>query len=145
MNELYVRSASDASSDLPSSYDTQTLNEDIETIRGTPTWHFESNRVRKEDVRTPWLLEQTGWWDTRAFIIIQAGAWLGVMLGVLLMWEGWTKTENHNYCLVYEDDFSQGLDPDVWKTEVQLGGFGFVSLSPSFSRSRCIWGFNHDD
>jgi hypothetical protein len=31
---------------------------------------------------------------------------------------------NHKYCEIFNEDFSNGLNSEVWTKEVEVGGFG---------------------
>lgn len=124
-DEDHVRSSKNASF----SSDGQTLNEDVDSNEGSPQRSFRTYRVRKQDVRAPWLLKESFAQEEWGFLLPFMFSLLGIVAGGLLAWNGWSHGDFHDYCLVYEDDFSRGLDPDIWQTEIQLGGFGFVPLS----------------
>lgn len=53
---------------------------------------------------------------------------LGLGLGAYIIWTGWTSVENPDYCLVMEDDFNNGINPDNWSFEMQVDGFGAHSF-----------------
>lgn len=111
---------------LPS--DVSALNESLDASDGPRPKYFRSHRVRKGDIQKPWLLEPSDPKEKWITIMPFIGAALGIIISAILVWDGWRQVINHKYCLVYEDDFSQGLDPDIWETEIQAGGFGFVFL-----------------
>lgn len=92
-----------------------------------PPKYFRSRRVEKKDIVKPWLSEPRDPKEKWVTIIPLLGAFVGLILAALLVWDGWKSVINHNYCLVFEDDFSQGLNPDNWQAEIQLGGFGYAS------------------
>jgi len=53
------------------------------------------------------------------------GLFLGLALGAFMVYDGWTSVPTHNYCMVYEDDFSSGsLNTDIWSKEAEVGGYG---------------------
>lgn len=53
------------------------------------------------------------------------GIFIGLALGAYLVYDGWTSIPEHEYCLIYEDDFSSGiLNEDVWTKEAEVGGYG---------------------
>lgn len=118
------------SSNPVSSSDVDSLDAEKESPDSIPPQYFRSQRVRKEDIHARWLLDPP---DPRekwlAFISVIA-AIVGAILGGILLWDGWKLVASHNYCRVYEDDFSGGINLDVWQPEVQVGGFGFVFLLP---------------
>ena len=53
---------------------------------------------------------------------------IGIIIGLgisgFLVWDGIRSVVKHKYCLVLDDNFSQGLREDIWTKEVELGGFG---------------------
>jgi Glycosyl hydrolases family 16 len=85
------------------------------------TRRFKS-RLIKGGVDKPWLKDKDPRekWVTILPII---GMLLGCGLAAYLGYSGWASVETHKFCLVYEDDFSTFRD-DIWKHEVQVGGFG---------------------
>ena len=57
-------------------------------------------------------------------IIPTAGFVFGLVIIAVLVWDGWRSVNQHLYCHVFTDDFSNGLNPAIWETEVQAGGYG---------------------
>lgn len=136
MDALHDRTPFKASS----SSEVTAFNGNVGTIEGIRPKYFRSHRVRKEDIQKPWLLEPPDPKEKWIAIIPFIGAALGMAIAGVLVWDGWRRVTNHTYCLVYEDDFSQGLDPDIWESEIQAGGFGFVpypALVPLFFHFPC--------
>lgn len=98
-----------------------------------PQRYFHSRRVKAGDVEKPWTknVDPKEKWVT---ILPLLGIALGLAISGLLIWDGIRSVVKHQYCLVYEDDFSSGvLNEKVWEREVQLGGFGYVSPPSSIS------------
>lgn len=112
-----------------SSSDVDSLGAEKESIEGNPPQYFRSQRVRKEDIHARWLLDPPDPREKWLSFISVIAAIVGAILGGILLWDGWKQVVGHNYCRVYEDDFSGGINTDIWQIEVQPGGFGFVSLS----------------
>lgn len=48
----------------------------------------------------------------------------GLILSGLLVWEGLRSVVHHKFCLVLDEDWSNGIDPTIWTKEVEVGGFG---------------------
>jgi len=91
-----------------------------------PQRYFHSRRVKPGEVEKPWTknVDPKEKWVT---ILPLLGIALGLAISGLLIWDGIRSVVKHQYCLVYEDDFSSGvLNEKVWEREVQLGGFGYV-------------------
>ncbi|KAI1478311.1 glycoside hydrolase family 16 protein [Daldinia eschscholtzii] len=83
--------------------------------------YFHSRRLR-EKIERPWLKKK----DNRerwVVILPIIGLIVGLGLSGLLVWDGIRSVAKHNYCLVFEDNFTAFNDA-VWTKEVQLGGFG---------------------
>lgn len=125
MDSHYYRS----SSNPVSSSDVDSLDAEKNSIEGISPQYFRSQRVRKEDIHARWLLDPPDPHEKWLSFISVIAAIVGAILSGILLWDGWKLVASHNYCRVYEDDFSGGINPDIWQTEIQLGGFGFVSLS----------------
>lgn len=125
-----------SSSNPFSSSDVDSLSTEKESIEGIFPHYFRSQRVRKKDIHAPWLLEPPDPREKWLSFISVVAAVVGAMLGGILLWDGWRLVVSHNYCRVYEDDFSGGINPDIWQPEIQLGGFGFVS--PSHPDVQCL-------
>ncbi|KAG4419429.1 hypothetical protein IFR04_007480 [Cadophora malorum] len=122
----------------PSSPKAQTLHSpdsDEESIRLKP--FFRSRRIRKGTIDRPELRER----DPRLIwmtIIPTAGFVFGLVIIAVLVWDGWRSVNQHLYCHVFTDDFSNGLNPAIWETEVQAGGYGngeFQVTTPSDENS----------
>lgn len=117
------------SSNLVSSSDVDTLHAENESIDDITPQYFRSQRVRKEDIHARWLLDPPDPREKWLSFVSVIAAIVGAILGGMLLWDGWKTVVSHNYCRVYEDDFSGGIKTDIWQTEVQPGGFGFVTFS----------------
>lgn len=94
-------------------------------VKHSPPTYFRSRRMKKGTVEKPWLTatkDKKQKWQT---IIPLAGIFIGFALGVYMVYNGWMSVPEHQYCMVYEDDFSSGaLNTDVWTKEAEVGGFG---------------------
>lgn len=68
-------------------------------------------------------------------------ALVGLVIGGYLIYEGWSSVKSpdvrvvhfivldlsaneRKYCLVFEDNFSNGIDGNNWNYEISVGGFG---------------------
>lgn len=87
--------------------------------------YFHSRRIDpKTDIQKPWLEKKDPRkkWQT---ILPLIGVLIGLGLCALECYQGYTSVVNHNYCLIYDEDFSSGsLDENIWTKEVSVGGFG---------------------
>ncbi|KAK3396659.1 concanavalin A-like lectin/glucanase domain-containing protein [Sordaria brevicollis] len=85
--------------------------------------YFHSRRVRKGEVEKPWALKKhpKEKWVT---IIPIIGVLVGLGISGFLIWDGIRSVVQHKYCLVLDEDWSQGIRDNVWQHEIQLGGFG---------------------
>jgi len=85
--------------------------------------YFHSRRVKKGTVEQPWRnrKDPKEKWVT---IIPLIGIFIGVCVTGVLVWDGLRTVVNHTYCQILDDDFSRGLNPDVWTMESEVGGFG---------------------
>ncbi|KAK4233070.1 concanavalin A-like lectin/glucanase domain-containing protein [Achaetomium macrosporum] len=53
---------------------------------------------------------------------------IGCSIGAYIVYTGWTFFTPQNYCLIWEDDFAQGINKDHWTFDIQTGGFGLGSF-----------------
>lgn len=85
--------------------------------------YFHSRRVKKGEVEKPWTknVDPKEKWVTILPII---GIVIGLGISGFLVWDGIRSVVQHKYCLVMEDNFSGGLNTDIWQHEIQVGGFG---------------------
>jgi hypothetical protein len=92
-------------------------------VRGLPSRYFHSRRVRKGEVEQPWRgkTDPKEKWVT---IIPLIGLLLGFGIAGFLVYDGISSVVHHKYCPVLSDDFSGGLNTDVWTQEAEVGGFG---------------------
>ncbi|CAI4213585.1 unnamed protein product [Parascedosporium putredinis] len=49
---------------------------------------------------------------------------LGLGISAYICWDGWNSYGSRDFCLIWEDDFSNGIDDSSWNYEIQRGGFG---------------------
>lgn len=101
-------------------------------VSSPPQKYFHSRRVKKGSIEKPWLAstDPREKWVT---IIPCIGLFFGLAVCGVLIWEGLRRVVNHKYCPVLLEDFSNGFDPTIWTREVEVGGFGYVSLPPPSS------------
>lgn len=87
--------------------------------------YFHSRRIKKGEVEKPWLgkKDRAEKWVNILPII---GLIAGVVIAIVIVWDGLQSVTNYNYCSIYEEDFSNGLDMSVWTKEVEVGGYGYV-------------------
>lgn len=71
----------------------------------------------------PWLKQKARGEILSSYIIYVAFA-IGLIITGILTWVGTTEVTSIDYCLVLDEDFSEGLDSNVWFRDVQIGGFG---------------------
>ena len=69
--------------------------------------------MEKKDPKEKWVT-----------IIPLIGLFLGFCIAGLLVWDGMRSVVNHKYCLVLDEDWSQGFNDKVWMREAEVGGFG---------------------
>jgi hypothetical protein len=99
-------------------------------IRGVvPQRYFHSRRVRKGEVEQPWKKNKDPKekWVT---IIPLVGLFLGFCLAGFLIYDGIRSVVHHTYCPVLSDDFSGGLNTNIWTQEAEVGGYGSVYFPP---------------
>ncbi|KAK8061687.1 glycoside hydrolase family 16 protein [Apiospora phragmitis] len=85
--------------------------------------YFHSRRVKKGEVEKPWL-EKKDPKEKWVTILPIIGILVGLGVSGFLVWDGLRSVVHHKYCVVYEDDFHNGFNKDIWTPEVQVGGFG---------------------
>lgn len=85
--------------------------------------YFHSRRVKKGEVEKPWLSKKDPKekWVT---ILPILGIFIGLGVSGVLIWDGLRSVVTHKYCPVLQEDWSGGLNKNVWTQEVQVGGFG---------------------
>lgn len=95
------------------------------SFNSKPPTYFRSRKMKKEQIAKPWLKEKKNRNQIWQTIIPLLGLLLGFAFGAFMVYDGWTSVPVHEYCVVYDDDFSSGsLDLDIWTKEVEVGGFG---------------------
>src|SRR5450432_2755861 len=94
---------------------------------GVSQRYFHSRRVPKGTITQPWKTKKDPKekWVT---IIPLIGLFLGLAIAGFLVYDGIKSVVHHSYCPVLSDDFSQGLNPNIWTQEVEVGGYGLVRL-----------------
>ena len=91
--------------------------------QGLSQRYFHSRRVKKGTAEKPWLdkYDPREKWVT---IIPLIGLFVGFALAGFLIWDGMRTVIHHNYCEVFTDDFSSGINTNIWTKEAEVGGFG---------------------
>jgi hypothetical protein len=87
--------------------------------------YFHSRRVKKGEIERPWLdkKDPREKWVT---IIPIIGLVIGFAFAGFLVYDGLRSVITHEYCPVLLEDFSRGLDANIWTKEAEVGGFGYV-------------------
>ncbi|KAK0612458.1 glycoside hydrolase family 16 protein [Bombardia bombarda] len=107
-----------------------------------PQRYFHSRRVRKDEIEKPWMtkVDPKEKWVT---ILPLIGIFLGLAISGFLVWDGIRSVVKHQYCQVLNEDWSNGINPDIWEAEVQVGGFGngeFEQTTPANSENVYVEG-----
>ncbi|PNS18233.1 hypothetical protein CAC42_7602 [Sphaceloma murrayae] len=91
---------------------------------------WKSSRFQKGEVyEKPWMKDISK--DPRRTyekLIFAFGCFMGLLMGGYLMYTSWMSVTNSEYCPILEDNFTSGIDPNVWNFEIQRGGFGVQSF-----------------
>ena len=86
---------------------------------------FKSRRVLdKTAIQKPWMQKRRDPREKWQTLIPMFGLFLGFTLAGFLVWSGYRGVSRNLYCPVIMDDFVNGLDPDVWSKESEVGGYG---------------------
>lgn len=85
--------------------------------------YFRSRRINKDEVEKPWL-EKKDKAQKWQMIIPLIGLAVGFVLAGYLIYDGLSGVNQNTYCLIMDDDFSEGLDSSIWTKEVEVGGYG---------------------
>jgi hypothetical protein len=74
-------------------------------------------------VEKPWLKEKDRRrpWQTLFPLI---GIFIGMCLTGYMVWDGLQQNNLPEYCVVLDEDFSNGLDEKIWTKEAEVGGYG---------------------
>lgn len=94
--------------------------------------YFHSRRVKKGEVEKPWLTKKDPM-EKWVKVLPITGILLGVLLSIFIVWEGLQSVTNHKYCIIYDEDFANGLDTTIWEKEVEVGGYGYSSIYPALA------------
>ncbi|KAI9819366.1 MAG: hypothetical protein M1826_001163 [Phylliscum demangeonii] len=89
-----------------------------------PSSYFRSRRVRKGEVEKPGNGRRRPPQEKWVSIITLFGVLMALVISVVLVWDGLRSVVVNEYRLVLDENFSHGLDDQVWTKEVELGGFG---------------------
>lgn len=71
--------------------------------------------LNKKDPKEKWVT-----------IIPIVGIFLGLAVTGVLIWDGLRSVVNHVYCPVLQENWSNGINNNVWVKECEVGGFGYV-------------------
>jgi hypothetical protein len=85
--------------------------------------YFHSRKIKKGSVERPWLDKK----DPRekwVNIIPIIGVFVGFAIGAYLIWDGLRHVINHEYCLLLDENWSEGFNDKIWIKEAEVGGFG---------------------
>ncbi|KAL2210164.1 glucan 1,3-beta-glucosidase [Sarocladium strictum] len=85
--------------------------------------YFRSRMIGKGEVEKPWL-EKKHPKEKWVTIIPLIGILIGLGISGFLVWDGYSSVVQHKYCPVMDDDFSGGLNTNIWSKEIEVGGFG---------------------
>jgi len=90
---------------------------------GQPPRYFHSRRIKKGEIDRPWLdrKDPKEKWVT---ILPVIGLLVGLGITGFLVYDGLQSVQNYKYCMILDDNFSDGLNTKVWTKEVEVGGFG---------------------
>lgn len=77
----------------------------------------------KDDIEHPWFhrTDHREKWQT---MIPMMGIIAGLVVGCVFMYDGAASVTQFKYCPVLREDFSLGLNDQMWTKEVEVGGFG---------------------
>ncbi|KAJ9155186.1 Beta-1,3-glucan-binding protein [Pleurostoma richardsiae] len=85
--------------------------------------YFHSRRVRKGEIEKPWM-EKRDPKEKWVTILPIIGIVIGLAISGFLVYDGISSVVKHKYCPVLMEDWSSGINTDVWSYEIQVGGFG---------------------
>lgn len=91
-----------------------------------PPTYFRSRRIRKGEQERPWL-DKKDPKEKWVWIIPLIGLLIGLGLAGVQVWYGLQRVSKHSYCTILDEDWSRGLDEQIWTKEVEVGGFGYVA------------------
>lgn len=83
---------------------------------------FKSRRIYEPNLK-PWMAES----DTALRVIKGIpliGILIGTLVGAYLIYTGYEGVPKHNFCMTLDETWANGIDPNLWTREVNLGGFG---------------------
>lgn len=85
--------------------------------------YFRSRRVQKGSVDQPWRhrKDPKEKWVT---IIPILGILVGLGITGFLIYDGLKSVVNHVYCPILDEDWSNGINNNIWTKEAEVGGFG---------------------
>ncbi|KZF20767.1 glycoside hydrolase family 16 protein [Xylona heveae TC161] len=92
-------------------------------VPGAGPNYFHSRRVKRGEAERPWTKKKDPKekWVT---ILPLIGILIGLGISGFLIWDGLRTVVKHNYCLLLDEDWSEGFNDKVWTKEVEVGGFG---------------------
>lgn len=124
--ELPTRTNAVSSALAPAS--ASTTHSRLASIQPRKHAYFHSRRIKKGEAQRPWLdkKDPREKWVT---IIPLLGILVGLILSGIIVYDGLQTVQQNSYCPIFEVDFATGtLDPKIWTKEVEVGGFGYVTV-----------------
>ena len=88
---------------------------------------FHSRRIQKGEIEKPWIGKSAPK-EKWVSILPMIGILIGLGISGFLVYDGVSSVVHHKYCSIMDEDFSGGLDTNIWTKEVELGGFGYAAL-----------------
>ncbi|TQS38374.1 hypothetical protein Golomagni_01120 [Golovinomyces magnicellulatus] len=85
--------------------------------------YFHSRKLRKDQLEKPWKGKKDPK-ENWVFILPLIGLVIGFGIAGFLVYNGLSSVIHHKYCLVLDDDFSNGFNTEIWSQEAEVGGFG---------------------
>ena len=86
--------------------------------------YFRSRRIKKGEIEHTWKNAKKDPREKWVTIIPLIGLVLGFAIAGFLVYDGLRTIVKHEYNLILDEDWSQGLRTDIWHKEVTVGGFG---------------------
>ncbi|KAH7031439.1 putative gram-negative bacteria binding protein [Microdochium trichocladiopsis] len=99
-----------------------------------PKRRFQSSRLVGE-YEQPWLAKR----DPREKfdkIFFYGFLVIGLAVSAYLCYDGWKSVGDEKFCLLWDEDFSNGINPADWNHVVRIDGFGTGSFDWSTNDSR---------
>ncbi|RKF71662.1 Beta-1,3-glucan-binding protein [Golovinomyces cichoracearum] len=85
--------------------------------------YFHSRKLRKDQLEKPWK-EKKDPKENWVLILPLIGLVIGFGIAGFLVYNGLSSVIHHKYCLILDDNFSNGFNTEIWTREAEVGGFG---------------------